>query len=151
MATANPIEEVLKDNASDLKNESESEKVKIEEPSDFDKVLDKAQDKYEMMNVPTERKTSEDVSKLAAQVHAAEAQQRASNTLRAGGVNPDHQTYGVLGIPMAAAVHDYTLNQAAADQASVKTKTVEDEKAIKEHNESLARIRSAIEKENESK
>lgn len=147
MADASPIEDILKENASSLETESDAEKVEIESPEDTDNVVQKATEKYEMMNVPTERKVSEDVSKLAAQVYAAEAQ-KASANIEPATAHPEHRTYGVLGIPLAAAVHDYTLDQNAMAQATVKTKQKEDSDAIKEHNDSLNRIVKNIEAEN---
>lgn len=141
--TNGSIEDVLKENASDLTNETESEETKVDGPEDDAAVLEKAKDKYDMMNIPTERKVAEDVSKIAAQVHAAEAQKALE--IQQGTVNPEHQTYGVLGIPMAAAVHDYTLDASAAAQATVKTKKAEDDKAIKAHNDSLSQIVKNIE------
>lgn len=138
-----PIESVLE-------NESESEtKVEVDGPKDKDSIVAKAEAKLAMMNIPTDRKTQEDLAKMVSQINSAE-EQKAVN-IQQGTVHPEHQTFGILGVPMAAAVHDYELDKGDPAQGSVKTKRAEDDKAVKEHNESLARIRENLEKENGSK
>ena len=136
------------ENAPDIEtllNETESEtQTEVDGPKDSDSIVKKAEAKLAMMNIPTDRKTSEDLAKMIGQVHAAEEHKAVDITQ--GTVHPEHQTFGVLGVPMAAAVHDYELDRESAAQASVKTKRAEDDKKIKEHNESLARITEAIEK-----
>lgn len=136
------------DIATVLENETKSETiVKVEGPEDTDNIEAKAKAKLGMMNIPTERKAAEDLAKMTSQVHAAEVHK--SLDIQQGTVHPEHQTFGILGIPMAAAVHDYDLDRAQLAQSSVKTKQATDNSAIKEHNESLARIRKAIEEKNE--
>lgn len=131
-----------------LANESVAEtKVKVEGPEDTDSIVEKAKAKLDMINAPTERKSAEELAKMTAQIHTAEVHK--SLDIQQGTVHPEHQTFGVLGMPLAAAVHDFDIDRDAQAQGSVKTKRAEDEKAIKEHNESLARIVKGLEKDAE--
>lgn len=129
-----------------LANESEAEtKVEVDGPEDDSAIVAKAKAKLDMMNAPTERKSAEELAKMVGQIHTAEVHKQLD--IQQGTVHPEHQTFGVLGMPLAAAVHDFELDRDAQAQASVKTKRSEDDKAIKEHNESLARIVKGLEKE----
>lgn len=141
----NPIEAVLEKEI-DAENNTE-----IKNSGDHEGILAKAGDKVAMMNTPTERKNAEEVAKMASQISSAEQQKDFKSTVTPGTVNPNNQTFGVLGVPLAAAVHDFDLDRAARDQASVKDKIASDSKDVKEHNETLTRIVSNIEKENDKK
>lgn len=134
------IEEVLR-----VESEAET-KVEVSGPTDDDGIVEKAKLKLDMINSPTERKSSEELAKMVGQIHAAEVHKTLN--IQQGTVHPEHQTFGVLGLPLAAAVHDFDLDPAVRAQASVKTKSDSDNKAIKEHNESLTRIVQNIEAEN---
>lgn len=130
-----------------LENENESERegsaTSSVEPLEEDAVERKARDKYNMMEVPTERKVREDIAKLGGQIQTAETHRVIE--VQQGEAHPEHRTYDAYGSPMAAPVHDY-------DADRVETRTVrgtgKDDSDVKEHNANLKKIVDNIEKEN---
>lgn len=130
-----------------LKNEDQSERegsaASSVEALDSDSVERKARDKYNLIEVPTERKVREDIAKLGGQIQTAETHRVIE--VQQGEAHPEHRTYDAYGSPVAAAVHDY-------DSDRVETRTVrgsgKDDAEVKKHNDSLKKIVDNIEKEN---
>jgi hypothetical protein len=136
------FEDVLKAQSPDetLKNEAEAERTGAAATStetlSLDEVQKKALDKFNMINKPTDRATSENLAKLAGQINSAE-QQIAAAPIYQGTAHPEHQTYGAMGVPIAALTHDY-------DEDS--RRVVKDTAEVKKHNDETRKIREALDK-----
>lgn len=132
-----------------LKNESESEREGSAETSverlDEDSVEKKANDKYNMMEVPTARAVAEIKAKLAGQVNTAETHAVLGLAVQ-GDSHPEHRTFGEVGMPLAGAFHDYDADR--TDTRTVRTPH-KDEPEIKKANDERQKIINAINKANE--
>lgn len=130
-----------------LRNETQSERQGSATTSTDvltdSQVADKALDKFNVLNKPTDRATAENLAKLGGQIHSAE-EQIAAAPIYQGTAHPEHQTYGAIGVPMAALTHDYDQDRIVMAQQTVRTKPEDPE--VKKHNDEVLKVTSVLNK-----